>query len=375
MLEFLMIGYGTMGATHASKIKASGKLKSLVVLDINPERLQAAVQDGYMAFANLDSAYEWLQQQGQQEFDVLVVTSNTATHYQYLEQAIQRSATNNSTLPAVFVEKPIVATAEEATQLQQVLETDAVIDNLTFMCAYLLRESPAVDHLIEKIQTNHDTIKEVKIVWQKQREPKRPSAGVVQDEATHSLDLVQYIMRELGMDTTADALEILSAIRTTSIVDQAAQNALYPEGDKNRNPIAEINYKLQLGKVKVEGLSSFLIGPQQRCIEFIGEHATYKLEFDKNKADWCDGQPFANDKIASLWDSFLNTIETGNIPKQTASFMQAIDDVKLTDLLEAEADLYLQHKQNPEVLFAFSASNKPIEDVKTAHDGFRPTPI
>jgi len=367
MRTFLLIGYGTMGVIHASKIKASGKLKQLVVVDINPERLKAAEKDGYAAFSDLDSAYQWLQQQGQQEFDVLVVTSNTATHYQYLESAIERCITNNLDMPAIFVEKPIVASAPEAIQLQKTLEDNGLLTELTFMCAYLLRESPAVTHLIEKINRNQDTITDIKITWQKEREPKRASAGVVQDEATHSLDLVQHIMRELKMDITSKNLEIVSAIRTTIIVDQAAQNALYPEGDKNRNPIAEIEYRLQLGDVKVEGLSSFLIGPQQRSIEFIGKQATYKLEFDKNKADWCDGQEFSTDKIASLWVSFLNTLNTSS--KQTAGFYQAIDDVKLTDLLEQMADQYLQQQQARGMLFAFSASQKPTEETEMSYSG------
>lgn len=87
MLSFLIIGYGAMGVIHASKIKISGMLKHLAVVDINPERLKIASQD-YPSFNDLNSAHQWLQEQGQQRFDVLVVTSNTATHYQYLEQII-----------------------------------------------------------------------------------------------------------------------------------------------------------------------------------------------------------------------------------------------------------------------------------------------
>jgi len=363
MSSFLMIGYGTMGKIHAAKIKASSQLADLVIVDINPECLQTARKDGYVTFSDFDSAYQWLKEQDKPEFDVLVVTSNTATHYEYLQKAIQRSVKNNVSLPAMFVEKPIVATAQEALQLQAYLKEAGLVDNLTFMCAYLLRESPAVARLIEKIKEADDSIKEVKIVWQKQRKPERPSAGVVQDEATHSLDLVQHVMRELGMDIDAKDLEILSAERTTKIIDQKAQNALYPEGDKNRNPIAEIEYKLQLGKVKVAGFSSFLIGPQQRSIEFVGEDATYKLEFDKDKADWCDEESFQNDKIAKLWDIFFDMMETGSASKRVESFYQSISDVQLTDLLEAKADQYLQMQQSANtLLFAFQANTTSSEE-------------
>jgi predicted dehydrogenase len=358
--NLLIIGFGTMGKIHAEKIQQKKAVTHVAIVDNNEQRRQEAHSAGYTAvYSDLDAAHS-----DHPNFDVVVITSNTVTHYSLIQQIILKSSFLELPLPALFIEKPIVASKEQALKLQVLLAEHGYPAKQELMCGYLLRESPAVEKLIQKIITDRETVSSVAITWQKQRKPDRASAGVIQDEATHSLDLVQYILKRLGIEPVAHSINILSATRTRSIVNTVEQDQLYTETDPNRNPFAEINYALNFGDVKVTGLSTFMQGPQERSISFTTKNRSYKLVFDKKGQDWCDSDAFANDKIASLWETFISALESGNKPVHMASINEAFNDVFLTTAIEEEADRFLLQ---PAAKLVFSKP-KP----KETYCGFEP---
>lgn len=334
----LIIGYGAMGKIHAEKISKIPTFGQIVVVDTNERRLEEACSVNYSAYGDLDSAY-----QKHKNFDVVVVTTNTAKHFECIEQILLKCEKEKLPFPALFVEKPIVATEDEAKKVQDLLTKFGYPSKQAFMCGYLLRESPAVSRLIEKVLEDNETISSIKITWQKQRKPSRASAGVIQDETTHSLDLIRYILRALlKVNHDARDLKIRSTTRTRDIVDTVEQDLIYLPSNENRIPFAEVNYTLSLGNVNVEGFSSFLRAPQERTIQFTGKNKTYTLIFDKDGQDFCDTEPFKIDKIGASWKSFSEEIQFSKKPPHTASVSEVCDDVELTTLLEEKAKIFLQ---------------------------------
>lgn len=363
--NILIIGFGTMGKIHAAKINQINIFGLIAVVDTNEHRLQEARSAGYTTYNNLDSAY-----QSHKNFDVVVITTNTATHYYYIEQVIVNCTKLNLSLPALFVEKPIVATKQQAEQVQRLLIENDYPSAQTFMCGYLLRESPAVAKLIEKIIDDGESISSIIIKWQKQRKADRASAGVIQDEATHSLDLVQYILHRLSINHDAHSLNVLSAIRSRDIVNVGEQDLIYPENDGNRNPFAEINYTLKFGDVTVNALSSFMRTPQERSIVFSCKNKSYRLVFDDKGQDWCDTEPFAADKIACLWQSFVSSLHAESRPVHIASISESVSDVMLTTVLEEKANIFLR----PQVQLLFSLPKISVAKAAstTTYCGFKP---
>ena len=350
----LAIGFGTMGKIHVNKVLATRPNSSIFVVDINPERLQEAKQKGYIGYNNFQQAIET-----DNIFDTVIISTSTAFHCYYIKEIISAYTSKQLPLPALFVEKPAAAATTEAEQVRKILTDNNYTISQAFMAGYLLRGSPAVSRLITKIREADDEIININITWQKKREPIRPSAGVIQDETTHSLDLIRYILRVLQIAYNMDDITIISAERSRAIVDEAQQDAIYSSDDENRNPFAKIEYKLQCGSITINGVSSFLDSPQKRSIEFVCKKNIYTLMFDEkvNKIvqDLCGEEAFIADKLTLLWETFFYVQEGNKPPVHMASIDEVCDDVILTNRLEEKARQFLEFKKSS-ILHAFTSS-------------------
>lgn len=324
-----------MGAIHAAKIQELPEFQITAVIDPKESQRSKAQAQGYATFLDIESAYA-----RHNNFDVVVITSNTAAHYKNILQIIEFCKTHDLQFPALFVENPIVATTTEATNLQKLLTECGYPEQYLFMCGYLLRESAAIPLLINNLRTSEQKILSIAVRWQKLRSPHRASAGIIQDDSTHALDLIRYILKNIGQPNSLEngEISIIEAKRSDKIVNIAEQYALYPEGDFNRKPLAEIFYTIKCGLIEIFGLSSFLRDNKRRFITFeTADHELHSIEFDVDGADQYKGMTFKGDKIALQWQSLLHGLQTGQLPQHCATLDDACSAVRLSNILEESA--------------------------------------
>jgi predicted dehydrogenase len=329
----MIVGLGFMGSNHLNNLKAleaEGKVHIVALVDSDADRLKN--RDIYTN-TNLQNAIQDIHP------DIVCICTNTKTHFSLIDEVLELAPD-----AALFVEKPLAANSSEAEQLLPRLQHTVV------NCGYLFRESPAVEAAIRYIKEHSLVLEKIDTVWQKNRMekgPARPSAGVHIDEATHPIDLVLAMLRELGYKTDDATIEEATNRRESevgiAIVDRAMQNALYADEPDKLDPIAEVTYRLRAAGIPIEGFSSFAKGPQKREIALTCTEGTMvRLRFDSGNADHLEiGSTVltfpAPNKLLSEWRTFLQYVETGENSWKVPTVQDMLFDIRITEALGKES--------------------------------------
>ncbi|MBT4962818.1 MAG: Gfo/Idh/MocA family oxidoreductase [Francisellaceae bacterium] len=383
-MKALIIGFGAMGTIHA-RILEEKSVEIIGVVEPNIASLGKArtLHRQSNFFTNLSSALSYFTTQNYFP-DIIVISVNTARHYSILEELLRLANRNKLFTPKrLFIEKPIVETHEEAISIISRIQETFINQGCHVCCGYLMRQSGAIIKMLEEIDDlleNQDVESwlelitshiKFNIIWKKERIPNRPSAGVIQDESTHAVDLIRLILKHLGIDTDyPDNIQVLYADRSSSIIDFHQQRLLYniTSGDDLRlTPFSTLQYALQYGTVSVNGLSSFEMGPLQRTMTIKAGDLHIHLQFDKFGQDVLNmtyrerNISFScpsNQKIANQWATFIETPEKS----QNSSIKDAEIDSYITNEMELLANQYLSLQNDGT---SPSTSPPPLEQVET----------
>ena len=353
-LSVLLVGFGFMGEAHFNNLqeiqKKTGQVYIAGVVDFDPQKLVnpklSNIRD--RCFKSLEEAYT-----GNRSYDIVVVATNTATHNLVIQQIFDHCVRQSSKLPAMFVEKPLVANTVEAEVMVKSMEKAGYGTTIPFTCGYIFRESPALEACLKYIQDNGMKIEEIETVWQKLRVPTRPSAGVHIDEATHPVDVLFYILLSLGMPCDNVSLKVLKREYARSIVDENLQAALY---GPDHVPLATVDYEIKIGDILVKAHSSFNEAPQRRELWFnCGNDVKLKVACDIQNTDvftvYVSGnevlcQPFKNpNKLLREWETFLQ-----NSSRKIPTLQDALRDIKITEELGT-----LEIGQEKKMVFLFNS--------------------
>ncbi len=348
-LKVLIVGFGFMGENHFNNLKEiekDGIVSIAGVIDNDSSRLSNKKLESIAdrCFENIERAYA-----SNNSYDIVVVVTNTTTHHAIIGELFKCCLKENKPFPALFVEKPLVETTQQAETIIQSLQSKGFGKTVPFTCGYLFRESPALDEAIKYFKDKSLNILKVRTIWQKLRDTKRPSAGVHIDEATHPIDvLVNYLFPVLGLPNQKVSLKVLKREYSKTIVNEALQAKFYgPE----HIPLATVDYTLTVGDISIEGHSSFKEAPQRREIWLeCDKNTLIKIAFDDNKADSftayisgkeADSRLFKEpNKLLLEWQTFLNSQKSSavNSPK-IPSLHDTFVDIKITEALgKAEID-------------------------------------
>lgn len=351
ILQVLIIGFGFMGENHYNnllELEKQERVKIVGIVDSNQERFRVKKLEhiSNCCFSTIEEAYA-----AGIKPDIVVLATNTATHYDMINDIFKQSAYRDVKLPALFAEKPLVENSQQAQEIITKLDEAGYGKTIPFNCGYLFRESPALDRCISYIKEHHLTIEKIKTVWQKMRDTRRPSAGVHIDEATHPVDvLVNYLFPVLNLPHDKIKLIVSSREYSRSIVNEELQTKLY---GINHIPLASVDYDLTIGNVPVECHSSFMRAPQQREIWLDCEHhITLKVSFDEKNADhfmvYQNGAEIVSahfekpNKLFLEWLTFLDSIKGGTFCKASPKIPNLFDtyvDIFITETLgQAEID-------------------------------------
>lgn len=345
VLQVLIIGFGFMGENHFNNLKELEKTEQVQILGIvesdpskfnNPklnliaDRCFISVEDAYSAGLKPD---------------IIVVASNTAAHYQTIQQIFTQCAYRGLKPPALFVEKPLVENCGQAEEIIETLHSYGYGKDIPFTCGYLFRDSPALDRCFGYINDDHFQIDEIQTIWQKLRDTKRPSAGVHIDEATHPVDiLVNYLFHILELPRDQITLTVHDRKSSLSIVNPELQKKFY---GPDHIPLAAVDYEMNIGAIPVKCHSSFMEAPQRREIwlKNINQSKTIVVSFDEKNADHFivlqDGNEILREtfdkpnKLLLEWKAWLATFNGSQNPV-IPTLLDAYVDIAITQALGEE---------------------------------------
>ncbi len=183
-----LIGTGTMGMKHLTKLLASARAEIVGFHDTNPEvsgRIRS--EFGLTFFANLDDLFF--------EADGVFIASPTGTHYPYTRRALEAGT-------HVFVEKPLAETVEEAERLIEIARRQRVslqvghVERFRFL-ALQKHFSLGSIRFFQSTRLSHQM-------------PREAGIDVIADLMVHDLDLLGALMNTEPTSVQAQAFSIVS---------------------------------------------------------------------------------------------------------------------------------------------------------------------
>ncbi|MBS0604596.1 MAG: Gfo/Idh/MocA family oxidoreductase [Verrucomicrobia bacterium] len=333
----LVIGHGFMGSNHVKNLEIlqkENRVRIVGIVDIDEKKLKNLP---YPTFKDSEEACKALAP------DIVVNATNTAAHYEVSQ--IVLNSFQRQRPPALFIEKPLVETSQQALQLASQLQEFGYGNHLPIACGYLFRNSPIVNKAIDHIKTHALRIEEIEVRWQKKRVPSRPSAGVHIDEATHPVDLIlNRILPALKLPSTPLSLICLSRQYDDSIIDIEQQRHLYPNLPEMLIPLAQVVFEIRTPTIPIHVFSSFIQPPQIREILLkCSNGAQLAMNFDIEQNDRLEvrtplreASVFIAEKPNKLlieWRDFLEYYHSSNATDSLASLADMVNDIHITELL------------------------------------------
>lgn len=169
-----LIGLGNMGQNHLRILSMLKTVDLVFVHDSDKEKASRLAQAHQTrAFDDLDDAYA-------QGVDAVVICTPTATHADYIEQALAH-------VQNIFVEKPMTATLSEANKIARLIEGR----NINLQVGFIERFNPAV-HQLKKVLDKSSRV--INIDFTRTNKLDRiTDVDVISDLMVHDIDLALYL--------------------------------------------------------------------------------------------------------------------------------------------------------------------------------------
>jgi len=177
------MGVGGWGANHVktlSRLRAEGAIEDFIVIDIDKDRLNYISKlYGCRGYVSLDEALR------KEDVEGLIIVTPTRLHFEHAKNALERGL-------HVLVEKPMTTTSSEAKELIDIAKRN----NRILMTGFLLRYSPAVQYLKERLNDDPKYFGDPLLISVKRANPgsiRRQDVGVIRDLTIHDVDLAMYL--------------------------------------------------------------------------------------------------------------------------------------------------------------------------------------
>lgn len=188
---FVVVGLGQMGGLYVEKMIQLGIAPDHIIgIDIDPEKVAAARNKfiGSSFYGNYeDVCYPYtddLKIWNQGYVDTAIVATNTPSHHKVIIELIARGVKN------ILCEKPL---GIDAAAVEEIREASAKYDAMIYT-AFLMNFSPAILHMIQKMQDEGLIMTEGSVVWGKNRfGDKRPTPGDLEDETVHGVGILHAL--------------------------------------------------------------------------------------------------------------------------------------------------------------------------------------
>ncbi len=223
MLRGGVIGFGRMGLTHFSILNSHPDVALVAVCDSSGFVLRNTAK--YMGVETFKDPQQMLDKV---PMDFVVVTTPTAYHADMAMRAIAKGL-------HVFVEKPFTLEPRQAQDVLQSLRDKALVNQVGYVLRFsdifmqvkrLLDSRVLGELLVFKMETNGPTIlRDAKQSW---RSKKSEGGGCLHDFASHSVDLINYL---IGPPDTVVGT-VLQRIHSADVEDAISSTFLYKSGTR-----------------------------------------------------------------------------------------------------------------------------------------------
>lgn len=221
MLRGAIVGFGRMGLTHFSILSANPHVKLGAICDSSGFMRKNASR--YMGIQTFDEPDEMIEKT---PLDFVAVATPTAQHADMVRLAIERGL-------HVFVEKPFVLNPAQGEEILRLLVSRPVVNqvgyvlrfNDVFMQVKRLLDAGAIGDLLTfKMEANGPTLlQDAKQGW---RSKKGEGGGCLYDFASHSIDLINYL---IGMPDRVLGT-VFQSIHSLAVEDAVSSTFLYKSG-------------------------------------------------------------------------------------------------------------------------------------------------
>jgi len=223
MLRGGIAGFGRMGLSHFSILNTHPKVDLVAVCDSSGFVLKnAAKHMGVATFKNFERMLDTM------GLDFIVVATPTAMHAGIAECAINKNA-------HVFVEKPLALDPEQGKRLLELVRGKKLVHQVgyamrfhdIFMKAKSLLDSGAIGRIVTfTVEMNGPVVlHEARKSW---RSRKTEGGGCLYDFASHSVDLVNYL---IGPPDEVVGT-VFNSIYSDAVEDAISSTFLYSNGTR-----------------------------------------------------------------------------------------------------------------------------------------------
>lgn len=194
-----VLGLGRLGYWHALNASRIQGVEVSVVCDIDVARAESVARElGVAKFTdNVEEVFQ------DDTIDAVIIATSTRTHFELLKKA-------SASKKAIFVEKPLTLTLEEAKEITSIIEADQTFCQVGFM----RRFDPAYAEAKRRIAAGD--IGEPIYFKGISRDPEAPSAeyiknsgGIITDVSIHDFDIARFLINSeiTSVDTKGSILK------------------------------------------------------------------------------------------------------------------------------------------------------------------------
>jgi UDP-N-acetylglucosamine 3-dehydrogenase len=178
-IKVAVIGLGNMGRYHISTVSSIAEICLVAVCDASDETLKTArSQWGCRGYSSIETLLN------SEEIDAVAIAVPTSLHYEVGMRCLDKGI-------AVFIEKPIASTLEQAEALVRKAEEK----NTLLMIGHIERFNPAIQALSAYVKQGH--LGNIITAISRRESPLPPQirdANVLLDLAVHDLDIIMHFM-------------------------------------------------------------------------------------------------------------------------------------------------------------------------------------
>jgi hypothetical protein len=278
VLPVLIVGYGTMGRLYVRDLANLGlPPEQMTVVDLSEEAL-AACKHAYPAIQVTRDINIALRRKPGMCLNLV----NSPAHYSVFHAAIAGGVRH------LFAEKPIV-------DVQHLSDAERLLNQAhTCTTGYLINFSQAVEKLVSLMQKHDLRITQGRSIWGKDRtKDTRPTAGSVEDEMTHPIQLLLTLVR---LNQKIESMSVRSMLDYVTFVNAERQREAHLQDTSfPLEPVstasASMNLRTNTGNTRLFLQSSFVSFEQERRVELLLSHRLgapaykAKLVFDVDGED------------------------------------------------------------------------------------------
>jgi predicted dehydrogenase len=252
MLRGGVIGFGRMGLTHFSILNANPKVELIAVCDSSRLILKNVAK--YMGVLTFKEPERMIKQV---PLDFLVIATPTAHHADMVRLAIGKGL-------HVFVEKPFVLSVEQGQEILSLLQGKSLVNQVGYVLRFsdifmqvkkLLDDELLGDLVTFKMEMNGPTLlRDAKQSW---RSRKTEGGGCLSDFASHSIDLINYL---IGVPDKVVGT-VFQSIYSVGVEDAISSTLLYDSGVRGNLLVnwSDLSYRKPAYHLEVLGRKGKLV--------------------------------------------------------------------------------------------------------------------